>query len=63
MGGRGRDDDEVSGLAERHVAHLGDTLVEVGVHGVATDRLEGGAADESQRALRRDDVHVVAREH
>ena len=45
------------------VAHLGDALVEVGVHRVAGDRLERRATDEAQRALGRHDVHVVPGEH
>ena len=59
----GRDDDQVGGLPERDVAHLGDALVEVGVDRVAADRLERRPADEAQRGRGRHDVHVVAREH
>ncbi len=61
--GRGRDDDEVGRLPDRDVADLRDAFVEVGVDRVAADRLERRTADESQRRLRRDDVHVVAGEH
>ena len=46
-------DDEVGGLADRDVPHLGDALVELGVHGVAADRLERRSTDEPQRGLGR----------
>ena len=50
-------------MPDRHVAHLGDPVVEVAVHEVAADRLERGTSDEPERVLGRDDVYVVAREH
>ena len=54
----------VGGLTDRDVSHLGDALVEVGVHGVAADRLESRATDETQRGIRRNNLHVeIGRAH
>ncbi|GMA27590.1 hypothetical protein GCM10025874_08430 [Arenivirga flava] len=63
VGRRRCDDDEVGVLAERDVAHLGDPVVEVRRDRIAADRLEGRGADEAQRRLGGDDLHIVAREH
>ena len=57
-GGRG-DDDEVGVLPDAHVRDLGDVGPDVGGDRVAGQRLEGGRADEVQRAGRRDDADVV----
>ena len=59
-GGRG-DDDEVGALPDPHVRDLGDVGPDVGGDRVARQRLEGGGADEVQRAGRRDDADVVPR--
>ena len=59
VGGRRGDDDEVGLLADPHVRHLVDVGPHVGGDGVARQRLEGGRADEVQRAGRGDDADVV----
>ena len=45
------------------MAHLGDTLVEVGLDRIAADRLERGFPYEPERSIRRDDVHIVPGEN
>src|SRR5690606_26355231 len=60
---RGCNDNEIGGLTDGDVPHLSDTLVEVGVHDVATHRLERGATHEAQRGIRRHNLHTVALTH
>jgi hypothetical protein len=63
VGCRRSNDDEVCGLAYRHVSNLGDTLVELTVNRIPADRLKGGPSHESERSIRRHDMDVMTGEH
>ena len=56
-------DNEFGALTDGHVPNLCHTLVEVGVHRVAADRLECGPADKAERGLGGYHLHRVPREH